>query len=182
MTLFSLAMLLMLANSSTDDSCANAFKESDIQQCLLVASQNAVKIQKGKPLEEPDLILSGSHPYLFFTHAIALLHENRIEEAAFWFIAGNLRYEFYLLSAPQLQNSGEVALFEVVSSKIKSITPVFNELVYSADSSEIIDRVLVWDDETTNNFRSKTTYSVAWNAARDELIASKAFLSKPNQP
>jgi hypothetical protein len=71
----------MLANSSPDESCALAFKESDIQQCLIVASQNAEKRQKGKPLAEPDIVLSESHPYLFFTHAIALLYENRIEEA-----------------------------------------------------------------------------------------------------
>jgi hypothetical protein len=95
------------------------------------------------------------HPVAFFVLAGKKFEEGKREEATFWFYAGQIRYRAYLLSRPQLDPSGEPALF---SSLMQQIGLPINEYAFGdiPQLAKTIDRVLDWDVKNPDSLTPKS--------------------------
>ena len=108
------------------------------------------------------------HPAAYYVLAGKLFQSGERDEAVFWFYAGQLRYRFHLAANPDLPPGGDAALFASLSEVVGR--PV-NEYAFGdlAQLTATLDKVLAWDERTTNGFTSKTTHAATWNGIRDGL-------------
>lgn len=86
----------------------------------------------------------GLAPNVLMTKAPPLLAAGRGDEATFWFYAGQLRYRAYLASHPDLDPSGEPALFAAL---METVGRPVNEYAFGdvPRLADIIAKVLEWD-------------------------------------
>ena len=62
--------------------------------------------------------IENQHPATYYILAQKLFESGKKDEAVFWFYAGQLRYRFHLLANPNLEPSGDPALFASLSEVI----------------------------------------------------------------
>ena len=55
--------------------------------------------------------LPNEHPSVYYGYAARLFREEKKDEAVFWFYVGQLRYRFHLKANPNMDPSGDPALF-----------------------------------------------------------------------
>ncbi|MCM2316767.1 MAG: hypothetical protein NDJ92_16595 [Thermoanaerobaculia bacterium] len=125
--------------------------------------------------QSPDELMKGietQHPAAYYILAMKLFDADRKDEATFWFYAGQLRYRFHLAAHPDLDPSGDPALFESLSDLVGRAV---NE--YAFGDLEVLDatleKVKAWDEENSNGFTSKIEYAAEWKTTRngmEELI------------
>ncbi len=113
------------------------------------------------------------HPAAMYILASKLFKAGNKDEAVFWFYAGQLRYRFHLKASPNLDSSGDPALF---TSLFEVIGRPINEYAFGdiTTLAKTIQRVLDWDDRTANNFTSKSKNATALKAIRDGLSSMRS--------
>ncbi len=86
------------------------------------------------------------HPITYLLLAKSLFAAGRRDEAVFWFYLGQLRYRAYLASRPDLDPTGDPALF---ASLFHVLGPKINEYAFGdiPALARIIERTLAWDAE-----------------------------------
>ncbi len=112
--------------------------------------------------------IADAHPANYYVLAQKLFESGKRDEAIFWFYAGQLRYRFHLAAHPDLEPSGDPALF---SSLSEVLGRPLNEYAFGdlKGLRGTIQRVLDWDERTANGFTSKTNFASAWKDTRAGL-------------
>jgi len=125
--------------------------------------------------------MESAHPAAFYRYASRLFQEGKKDDAVFWFYVGELRYRFYLKAHPNLEPSGDPALFaslhETVGRTINRYTARNQNLWLSQ-----IDKALAWDDQHFNGFTSKTKFKKEYQENRSGLIEMKKSLKASRSP
>ena len=143
---------------------------------VLLALVMAIAAQGSGPADDltkktPEQLKKGienQHPATYYILAQKLFESGKKDEAVFWFYAGQLRYRFHLLANPNLEPSGDPALFasfsEVIGRPINEYA--FGDLK-ALDAT--LEKVLAWDEETANGFTSTKAHKAEWLKTRDGL-------------
>jgi hypothetical protein len=115
------------------------------------------------------------HPAAYYVLAGKLFADGSRDKAVFWFYAGQLRYRFHLAANPDLDKSGDPALFGSLSEVVGR--PI-NEYAFGDIDGLLttIDKVLAWDQRTDNGFTSKTAHAAEWQSIRDGLVKMREML------
>ena len=112
--------------------------------------------------------IENQHPAIYYILAQKLFESGKKDEAVFWFYAGQLRYRFHLLANPDLDPSGDAALFasfsEVIGRPINEYA--FGDLK-ALDAT--LEKVLAWDEATANGFTSTKAHKPEWLKTREGL-------------
>lgn len=109
-----------------------------------------------------------SHPVQMYHHAGRLLEAGEMNEAAFWFYAGQLRYRVHLAARPNLPPDRDPALFASLNSVLGQEVNQY----LGGDPEEwgrVIERVLNWDAQTPNEFTPKEKFPAAHREVRAGL-------------
>ena len=109
-----------------------------------------------------------AHPVQMYYYSQHLLESGKMNEAAFWFYAGQLRYRVHLTARPNLPADQDPALFTSLNSVLGREV---NEYI-GGDPSEwerVIERVLNWDAQTPNDFTPKDKFPSAHRGVREGL-------------
>lgn len=122
---------------------------------------------------DPDLDSSpeqaaDAHPAQMYHHAGRLLEAGDMNEAAFWFYAGQLRYRVHLMARPDLPPDGDPALFASLNAVLGQ---EINEYLGARPDEweKVIERVLNWDTNTPNDFTPKSEFSAEHEKVRAGL-------------
>lgn len=105
------------------------------------------------------------HPSSLYLLAERLFAAGERDEAVFWFYVGQLRYRFHLAANPDLDPTGDPALFASLSDVIG--VPL-NQYAFT-DIPKLVDtlaRVRRWDEENPNGFTSKENQHAVWLEVR----------------
>jgi hypothetical protein len=123
--------------------------------------------QSAKQIEDG---IEKKHPAAYFILAKKLFEEGKKDEATFWFYVGQIRYRAYLRTNPNLNPSGDPALF---SSLFSVLGPVINSYAFGDTPGLVktIDRALDWDAKNADSFTPKSP-------ARDEVRAGLMEIKK----
>lgn len=112
--------------------------------------------------------IENQHPATYYILAQKLFASGKKDEAVFWFYAGQLRYRFHMLANPNLDPSGDPALFasfsEVIGRPINEYA--FGDLK-ALDAT--LENVLAWDEATANGFTSTKANKAEWLKTREGL-------------
>ena len=112
--------------------------------------------------------IENQHPSMYYLLASKLFEERREPEAVFWFYAGQLRYRFHLAAHPELDPTGDKALFASLSESIG--VPINQWGMGDLTAFEkTLGAVATWDEQTPNGFTSKTQYAEQWKATREGM-------------
>lgn len=108
--------------------------------------------------------IATKHPAAYFILAAKKFEEGKREDATFWLYAGQIRYRAYLLSRPNLEPSGDPALF---ASLMQQVGRPINEYAFgdTEQLTKIVDRALEWDMNNPDPFTPKSP-------TRDEVRAN----------
>lgn len=121
--------------------------------------------------------IENQHPATYYVLAKKLFESGKQDEAVFWFYAGQLRYRFHLMANPNLDPSGDPALFASLSEVIGR---PLNEYAFgdlkALDAT--LDKVLTWDKATPNGFTSTKTHQAEWIKTRDGLGSLRKYLAE----
>ena len=111
---------------------------------------------------------ANAHPVQMYHHAGRLLEAGDMNEAAFWFYAGQLRYRVHLMARPDLPPDRDPALFASLNSVLGQ---EINEYLGARPDEweRVIERVLNWDANTPNHFTPKSEYSSEHERVRSGL-------------
>jgi hypothetical protein len=116
-----------------------------------------------------------AHPAALYMLAADLFEQGERDRAVFWFYVGQLRYRFHLAASPQLDPTGDPALF---SSLSESVGRPINE--YAFGDLQALDAtlgvVLEWDAANDNRLTSKSAMATAWNDTRAGLEGLRRML------
>jgi hypothetical protein len=98
--------------------------------------------------------LDHRHPENYLLLAKLLFERGEKDEAVFWFYVGQLRYRVYLATHPNLDPTGEPAIYSVL---FRSLSPPINQYAFGDIPKLLatIDRVLAWDAENEDVFAPK---------------------------
>jgi hypothetical protein len=117
--------------------------------------------------------LNGKHPAEYYKHAAALFRQDKQDEAVFVFYLGQLRYRARLLAHPELDPSGEPALFASLSEVVGK---PLNEYAFGDIPRLLstIDAVLDHDLMNPDSFTPPSSFPEAWRLAREGLSKMRA--------
>jgi hypothetical protein len=121
--------------------------------------------------KSPDELLAdvdNTHPALYYIIAAKLMCEGRLDEAVFWYYIGQLRYRIHLAARPELDPTGDPALF---ASFTEVIGRPINEYAFGDINAvaATIDKVLMWDDEHPDGFTPKGEFADERENVREGL-------------
>lgn len=129
-------------------------------------------------MDAPALVAAAPtiHPAGLYVLAGKLFAEGRKDEAVFWFYAGQLRYRVHLACHPDLDPSGEPALFGALS---ETVGRPLNEYAFGdvPALAKTLDRVLAWDAETPDATTDRKTCTAVAGVRdglaglRDQILA-----------
>lgn len=119
--------------------------------------------------------IENQHPAACYVLAQKLFAAGEKDEAIFWFYAGQLRFRFHLAASPDLDPSGDPALFVSLNEVIGR--PI-NEYAFGGQKTLVatLDRVLAWDEKTENGFTSKRDHAAPWKRIRDGLDEMRRYV------
>jgi hypothetical protein len=125
------------------------------------AKQTPAQIESG---------IEAKHPAAFFILALKLFEQGKRDDATRWFYIGQIRYRAYLATNPNLNPSGDPALF---SSLFHSVGPTINGYAFGdiPQLQKIIDQALDWDAKHPDSFTPK---SAKRDEVRDGLVKLRA--------
>jgi hypothetical protein len=144
---------------------------------LIATSAHALTPDEIKrlPSAEVERKLVNEHPASYYAYASRLFGEDKKDAAVLWFYIGQLRYRFHLKANPNLNPSGDPALFSSLSATVgQQINQWAGGNV--GDWIKQIDRALKWDEETPNGFTSKQKFKAEYADIRAGLKSMRAQL------
>jgi len=138
--------------------------------CASVAAHaelTAEAVEKMSPAQV-EAALPGEHPAAYYEYAARLFSEGHKDASVVWFYIGQLRYRVHLLAKPDLDPSGDPALFASLNA---SVGQSINEYAGGSVRGWIaaIDSALKWDQEHTNGFTSKVKFKSEYDSVRAGL-------------
>lgn len=140
-----------------------------------VAQEGVVDVAMQQSPEELMKGIETQHPAAYYILAMKLFDADRKDEATFWFYAGQLRYRFHLAAHPDLDPSGDPALFESLSDLVGRAVNEYAfgdlEVLYAT-----LEKVKSWDEENPNGFTSKTEYAAEWKTTRDGMVELMKYI------
>jgi hypothetical protein len=109
------------------------------------------------------------HPAAFYVLAAKLFEAGEKDEAVFWFYTGQLRYRCYLAANPDLDPSGDPALFGALSVQVGEPLNVyaFGDVPRLAAT---ITRALDWDAAHTDGSTDRSAHAAACAEVRNGLV------------
>ena len=123
---------------------------------------------KKLPPAKIEAALPNEHPSAYYGYAARLFREGKKDEAVVWFYVGQLRYRFHLKANPNMDPSGDPALFSSLSATVgKTINEYAGGDV--KDWVKAIDRALKWDADMPNGFTSKKKFATIYEENRAGL-------------
>ncbi len=133
------------SQSSTSDS-EEPDKDTDATSLL----QQTFDTQTVEQLKQN---IESKHPIAYYFVAVKLFEQDK-EEAVFWYYLGQLRYRYHLAANPNIDPTGDPALFASLSSLLGT---TINEYAFGDiwKLAATIDRVLAWDKRHTNGYTAK---------------------------
>jgi hypothetical protein len=126
--------------------------------------------------EEIERRLPDEHPANYYLYAGRLWGGGERDKAVFWLYAGQLRFRFHLLANPNLEKSGDPALFGSLQATVGA--PI--NLYVGGDPKmwmSQIDDVLIWDDKTPNGFTSKKAHAKELAEVRSGLVKLRDYVA-----
>ena len=132
------------------------------------------------PHEKVESQLRTQHPAAYIVYSQRIFKNKSKEDGVFWFYVGQLRYRFHLAANPELEPSGEPALF---SSLMHSVGQPINKFAGSNPDlwAETIERALAWDAKNENSFTSKKKYMRKYEEVRKGLVELKTHIRENRQ-
>ena len=117
--------------------------------------------------------IEGKHPAAYFVLAKKEFEAGRRDEAVFWLYLGQVRYRAHLRARPNLEPSGDPALF---SSLMEVVGRPINEYAFGNIPvlASTIDDVLAWDAAHPDGFTSKESHAGTRATVRQGLAELKA--------
>ena len=129
--------------------------------------------------QSPEQILESitdKHPVAYLMLSAHLLNEENYEDATAWFYVGQIRFRTYLVANPELDPSGDPALFAALMESIG--TPI-NE--YAGGDIDFwissIEKALTWHDENDDGFLGKAKHQEVYAEITTGLIEMKEEIS-----
>jgi len=129
--------------------------------------------------QTPSQILEGitaKHPAAYFYLSALLMNEGNLDDATMWFYTGQIRYRAYLIANPELDPSGDPALFGSLMDALG--TPV-NE--YAGGDIDFwiasIDKALNWHHENDDIFLDKLQNQDVYKDVTSQLIEMRDEIS-----
>jgi hypothetical protein len=145
----------------------------------LAVSQGSPMAQASQPLPAPPGTeqLRGEHPAEYYKRAAVLFRHGKQDEAVFVFYLGQLRYRARLLAHPNLDPSGEPALFASLSQVVGK---PLNEYAFGDIPRLLItiDAVLDYDLNNPDSFTPPMTFPDAWRQVREGLSQMRAQVER----
>ncbi|WP_286266989.1 hypothetical protein [Thalassotalea atypica] len=134
--LISVSLLLSACASTSDSNSSNN-----------VADESVETIKQG---------ITDKHPISYITLASKLLNEGKLDEAAKWYYVGQMRFRAYLMANPNLEKSGDPALYG--SLKYVVGTPINEYAGQNPDNwVKLIEESIKWHSDNPNGFTPKST-------------------------
>ncbi|MGQ8367283.1 hypothetical protein [Glaciecola sp. 1036] len=128
--------------------------------------------------------IESKHPATYLILAAKLFGEDEKNEAVKWYYVGQIRFRAYLMANPELEPSGDPALYSSLKYMIGS--PI-NEYAGSDPDNwvALIDSALIWHAEKPNHFTPKDTNKEIYkeiengfNEIRNRVESSKDEIRK----
>jgi hypothetical protein len=109
------------------------------------------------------------HPAAYYVLAAKLFEAGQKDEAVFWFYTGQIRYRCHLAANPDLDPSGDPALFGALSAQVGEPLNVyaFGDVPKLAAT---ITRALDWDAAHTDGCTDRSAHAAVCEEVRDGLV------------
>lgn len=141
-----------------------------------LAVSAADKALKDQSIAELKAGVENEHPMTHLALATQLWQAGERDEAVFWFYLGQLRYRYHLLANPDLDPSGDPALFGSMMAALGGPLNRF-ALCDVAGFERTVERVLTWDEQHPNGFTPKTKAPAALEEIRNGLVTFRNRIS-----
>ena len=150
----------------------------------LLTALPSLNAQDAKPedfkKQTPEQIKEGieqKHPAAYYILASKLFADGKKDDAVFWFYVAQLRYRFHLAVNPDLDPTGDPALFASLS---ETVGRPLNEYAFGdvAQLTKTIDKVLDWDAKHDNTFTAKDKNEDKHQAVRSGLVKLRDHVVK----
>jgi hypothetical protein len=128
-------------------------------------------------VEELSYEVTKKHPVTYIQLASELFKNGEKDEAVVWYYIGQMRYRAHLMANPNLEPSGDPALY----SSLKYIVgTLINEHAGSnVDNWEVlISRALQWNSSNENTFTPKDQYPEIYKEIEDNFLEFKKYVSE----
>ena len=112
--------------------------------------------------------ITGKHPLSYIILASKLFEQQKYDDAVLWYYIGQIRYRAYLKSNPNLEPSGDPALYS--SLKYVVGTPINQQAGSNPDNwAAIVGQALEWHSNNKNSFTPKSEYPAIYNEIENEF-------------
>jgi hypothetical protein len=146
----------------------------------------ALAVSQGSTIAQPSPVLPappsaeqlrGEHPAEYYKRAAELFRQGKQDEAVFVFYLGQLRYRARLLTHPNLDPSGEPALFASLSEVVGR---PLNQYAFGniPQLLSTIDAVLAYDTINPDSFTPPMSFPEAWRQVREGLLQMRAQVER----
>ncbi|MEW7864552.1 hypothetical protein [Aeromonas diversa] len=150
--------------------------------CLIAACAYPEKAtcQIGERHASASEMLNGitqKHPVTYIQLAAELFNQGKKDEAVVWYYVGQMRYRAHLMANPDLEPSGEPALY---SSLMQVVGQPINEYAGSdADNWErLITKAIAWNAEHENAFTPKSRFPEIYREVEDNFMEFKKYVAE----
>lgn len=128
----------------------------------------------------PDEMLNGitkKHPVTYIHLASALFRQGQKDEAVVWYYVGQMRYRAHLMANPNLDPSGDPALYS--SLKYVVGTPINEYAGSNVDNwVKLIEQAIAWNSANENSFTPKNQFSDIYKKVQGNFVEFKNYVSK----
>jgi hypothetical protein len=128
----------------------------------------------------PDEMLNGitqKHPVTYIQLAAELLKQGQKDEAVVWYYVGQMRYRAHLMANPNLEPSGDPALYS--SLKYVVGTPINEYAGSNVENWErLIAKAIEWNSVNENSFTPKDQFPEIYEKIQKEFIEFRNYVSQ----
>jgi hypothetical protein len=144
-----------------------------LASAALVALSNAATAQRAVAIPAAAQELAGQHPAEYYKRASQSFKAGSKEEAVFLFYLGQLRYRTHLLARPDLDPTGDRALFDSLGEMVGR--PI-NEYAFGdvPALAHTVDAVLAYDQDHPDTFTPPAEFARVHSDVREGLSIMKA--------
>lgn len=117
------------------------------------------------------------HPAGFYVLATKLFRKDKMEDAVFWYYVGQIRYRFHLAANPNLEKSGDPALYSSLQNIVG--TPINQYAGGDPDFwAASVKKARKWDGKNPNSFTSKEKYQKEYNEVLSGMDKMISYIEK----
>tara|TARA_Y100000782_G_scaffold70365_1_gene76146 strand:+ start:526 stop:1065 length:540 start_codon:yes stop_codon:yes gene_type:complete len=145
--------------------------------CVPTSGSNLTSNAAEESAETIERNITNKHPVNYITLASKRLNEGKLDDAAKWYYVGQIRFRAYLMANPDLEKSGDPALY----SSLKHVvgTPI-NE--YAGQNPDhwvtLIDQSIKWHSDNPNGFTPKSIHEEIYREVEKSFIDFRDYVSQ----